>query len=1493
MVALLCISSVAASEDNICDDNLTADSSSLELEIDDESGELTASGDSALSEPQTVVVDNVGENHNEMNEHTIRNAIKSANDGDTILIDGQYYAHVHLQIDKKLNIVSNVGTTMEPCGSTAFSGFQGMLYLTSGASGSVIEGFNFVNDGTAQFSDNGDYGIFIDGASNVTIRNCTFSNEGYGAAIRVNNAQNTLITNVSIGNANNGIWITDSNQTRVEYSFIDNNKVAGVAIAGFSCNSTIIHNNITNNKQYGIDLTSSDNINILSNYIADNSKYGVYVNCYVKRIVINGNFFKLNGLGEVYNTDEAKNVWTKGGEKLEEINNNYMIGVGERAVYRSFSGGVFLGYVFEINENVNCPVIYFTYGPTQWSLSGNYELQLSEITQVKKGVYSISIVDENGTIASDLSSVPVTFYLNKVGKSATPQSGDVYKTVMMKNGTATVRFAADDFNESGNVVTAVFPTPGANIDDKVSRTLTIEDSSIPGNLSNTSIIVSDLNTYPNSNQEFIATLFDENNNFVVGETLTFKLDGETFNVTTDSNGQAKINVSIANEGNYTIDVNYFSDGIEYYSSSAQASVIVKKQTVNTSISVSDLSTYPNSNQEFIATLLDENNNPIEGQTLTFNVNKEIFNVTTDDKGQAKINVSISKEGTYTIEVNYFSDESDYYASNAQAKVSVKKQATKITSSNVYMIPKMGEYYSITLKDDSGKAIANQKITFKVNGKTYTKTTNSKGVAKVSLKFSSQKTYQIVTKFAGSNKFKATSNTNKITVKYSSKTAKLTAPSVTIAPKTSKTYTVTLKDANNKGISKQKVTIKVNGKTYTKTTNSKGQASVKVKFSSLKTYKVSASYKGSKVYKKTSATGKIKVAKTVTKITAPKVSALPKESKTYTVTLKTSAGKALSKQKVTIKVNGKTYTKTTNSKGQASVKVNLASEKAYSVAVNYKGTAIYKASKATGKITVSKLKTELIMYDRTFSKDAQIDYQITLEDASGKAISGQNIKYSINGVNYAQTTDSNGKVKLDFANQTGDSFDVAASYAGTAKYKAASKTAKITISNKTDVIFVDGSLPNSEIQSILNSAPDGSNVEVLGDYYFDIALNINKPLNIYSNDKTILNAKSNNPTLTIKASNVNITNLIVVGNSGDSIVINNAKDIVIYNNSVSNNLDESKIPSYVDGSVMIPGRGVTISNSTNVKLSNNYIESFESGLFAEYSSGISIDNNTFRENNYGITYGFGVANTEIINNEIVDCVGLYIMTVPEGPTGYGIYLNNSAVNVTINKNHIYNNFIGISLDANYSTGIVITQNTITDQILEGIRFNAGYDLAENAVEPVVTDNAIYRNARGPSMMILGEMSANPFGIYGPGQWNDSLRLKVAPNWYGTNQLVTWDNDTGYVGYGTMCPRISTSEIKFNEITYENGSYDVVFYKNGVQASSLPEFDLFATLNWGANNAVEVNFNVINGVGSFSFNSSDYNADNNTISITVASLIDSTSRVPKIIYSYDVPESEIKA
>ena len=1454
-LVMMCIGSVVASEDNI-DDNLTLDLSESNLEINNNQNNLEAvnENNSVLSSPQTIVVDEIEENHNEMSQPTIQKAIDNANEGDTIIINGRSYVHCHFIINKKLTIKSTVGTTMEVCSSTQSSGYRGIFYISSSASGTVIDGFTINNN---VYNEN-DYGILVSGANDVKIRNCSITHIGYSDAIRIENAKNCIVENVTVSNANNainiknsqninvkssniknsknGINVVDSSSTTISNNVISNNNVAGVLFSGTGSYLTVDYNNITENTN-GIKLTSSDNVYILSNYIAFNTNNGVYVDYNITKIEIKGNFFNQNYMWEVFNDFHVKNIndlSIKDANHLEFISNNYMInyggyGTGDRdrpvwtqvyeykpsigdynydpindvyiyvgegnGEYYGHQGIMYLDYVFEINEFVNCPNIYFA--PQKvWSKSGNYELQLSEITQVKKGIYSISIVDANGNIAKDLSSVPVTFYLNKVGKSATPQEGDVYKTVIMKDGVATVRFYMDEFADTNNTITAVFPTPGTNIDGKISKIFAVDDADIPGIPLNTKITVSDVNTYPNSNQVFTATL-------------------------TDINGKA-----------------------------------------------------------------------VSGETLTFTINSKNYNVITDNKGKAQIKLTESKEGTYSIVVKYDGDGGiDYYGSSAQAKIVVKKQTTKIISSNLNMIPKMAEYYSITLKDASGRALSSQKVTFKVNGKTYTKTTNSKGVAKVKLKFNkNKKTYKISIAYKGNNQYKAVSKTNKLIVKYSSKKAKLTTPTVTIPPKTAKYYTVSLKDINGKGIKKQKVVVKISNKKYVKKTNSKGQIKIKVKFSKLRTYKVKATYKGSKLYKKASSSGKIKVAKTTTKISAPNLSMIPKESKTYTVSLK-AGNKALSKQKLTIKVNGKTYSKTTDAKGQASISVSFAGENTYSVEVKYQGTGTYKASKGTGKIVVSKLTTQLISYDKTYSKDAQKDYQVTLNDNSGNAIAGQSITFNINGQSYTKTTDSKGNAVVTLENLNEGSFEIITQYNGNDKFRTVSKTNKITISNKSNTVFVDKGLPSSEIQNILDNATNGTNVEFLGEDYSNIVLKINKNLNVYSESGTTLNSKLNNPVFTISADDVNVTGFSINGNSGNAIVIDSANNVNVIDNVISNILDSSKISEYNDGSVNMPGYGVSIFKSTSVKLLENSINLFESGIFAQDSSNIVIDNNNLTKNNYGIKYGVGVANTEIINNEITEQIGLYIMTIPEGPSGYGIFLNNSAVNVTITHNHIYANHMGISLDANYSTGIVITQNTITDNVLEGIRFNVGYDLADNAVQPHVTDNAIYRNARGPSMMILGELSANPEGIYGGGLYNDSQKLQLEANWYGTNNLETWDNDTGVVGPGTMCPRINTTNIEFNMTYNSPGNYSIMFYKEGVFDSNLPAFDMYATLNRGSDKKIEVNFNVVEGIGTFTFDSSNYNLENNTIEISIGSLIDSTSRTFKVAYSYNVPSSEI--
>jgi len=1388
LVAMICIGSAAAVEDNETVDSLNLDDESEDSLLTSPSDELP------LSASQTIDVDNVGEDHNEMNEHTIRNAINSANAGDTLIINGQSYDHVHITIDKQLTIKSDVGTVLNPCSSTAVSGHSGIFYITAQASGTIIEGFNFRNDNGNIFSSD-DYGILVNGASNVIIRNCTFSTDNSGDAIRLENANAVTIDNVSISNAENGINIKNSQNTLVKNSIITasnygiddvdsakttitsnnifNNKISGILVEGTSSNPTISFNNITCNVK-GISLTSCDNINILSNYIAEHSDYGVYVNCPVVQLNIIGNFFYMNsypdGGGEIYNGPNAHGFFKEGGEKFYVVNNNYFVGNNVRPVNNAKSGGAFLGYTFEINENVACPILHYKYETALWS-DGNYRLKLSEVSQSKKGIYTISIVDANGNVAKGLGSVPVIFYMNKDNNYVAPQEGDVYKKVMMVDGTATVRFYPEDFKETGNVLTVVLPgTSDYLTGDSYQnvKTFNVNDSLIPGNVTATKISVSDLSTYPQSNANIAVTLTDIYNNPIMGEEVTFTIGSKTLMAKTDSSGKAAFKIS-------------------------------------------------------------------------------------------------ENAGIYNVKIVYVGDDIDYSASTAQAKVTVKKISTKIVASNYAMFIKKADYYQLTLKDSTGNALAGQKVTIKVNKKTYAKKTNSNGIIKLKLKLK-KGTYKVVMNYKGTAKYAATKKTAKISVKKVLKT-KLIAPKVTTAPKTSTKYTVTLKNENGKALKSQKVTIKVNGKTYTKKTNSKGQATIKVRFSKLKTYNVKAAYKKTKSYQKSSATGKITVQKIVTKITAPNMETNPNTAKDYTVTLKTSTGKALAKQTLKIAVNGNTYSKTTDSNGKVTIQPVFNIENTYKATVTYAGTAIYKNSNAAGTIKVSRMTTDLVSYNRTFSMDSSEKYSITLKDSNGNAIVNQNIAYTLNNQNYSKSTDENGQVKINVSGLGVGTYDIVSTYSQTNQYRSAESRSTITISDKVGVTFIDANLPGDEIQARFNEA--SGKVEFLGNSYDDVSLTINKPVDIIFLPNTVLNGKAGSPVLTIAVSNFNISNLAINANEGLGIVIRDVRNVSIINNTISNALDQSKADGYGAGEILIPGNGIEIVNASDIQISKNDVSSFGNAIFLKDSDDLEISNNTLTLSNYGITYGEGVKNTNVTKNLITKNIGLYVMDVPEGPLGYGIFLNQSAVNVSITHNRILDNYMGISVDSIYSTGIVITSNWISDNALEGIRFNAGYGLAENAVEPDVNDNAIYRNAKGPSMMILGELSANPEGIYKYGPEDDTKKLQLGANWFGRNARVTWDYDHNITGYGTMCPRINATYISTGDIEVVSpGTYSITFYKRGEVASKLPEFEMYATLN----DKVELKFYVVDGVGTFTFDSSSFDAQSNIIKVSIGSLFD---------------------
>ena len=161
--------------------------------------------------------------------------------------------------------------------------------------------------------------------------------------------------------------------------------------------------------------------------------------------------------------------------------------------------------------------------------------------------------------------------------------------------------------------------------------------------------------------------------------------------------------------------------------------------------------------------------------------------------------------------------------------------------------------------------------------------------------------------------------------------------------------VTLKDSNKNVIAKKKIKLTINGKTLSATTNSKGIAKFNIT-EAAKTYKISIKFDGDSTYKSASKTLNLRVIANpvYTKLTIAETGVIKNQQ--LKIILKSTAGKAIAKQNITITIDGKTYTRTTNSDGIAKLKLNKSS-KIYDVTIKYAGKGNYIPTSKKAKINV--------------------------------------------------------------------------------------------------------------------------------------------------------------------------------------------------------------------------------------------------------------------------------------------------------------------------------------------------------------------------------------------------------------------------------------------------------------------------------------------------------------------------------------------------------------
>ena len=373
---------------------------------------------------------------------------------------------------------------------------------------------------------------------------------------------------------------------------------------------------------------------------------------------------------------------------------------------------------------------------------------------------------------------------------------------------------------------------------------------------------------------------------------------------------------------------------------------IRKGTVK--ITSEEIITTYNADKIMTVTLTDSNGNPISGANITVDLNGT-KNYTTDSNGQVKISTQGLISKVYTVNIAFEGNE-NYNRSHATTTVTINKDGTLLDADAITTTYNINKNLVVTLKDSKGFPLSNQLLFVDLNGvKMFM--TDSNGQVKISTQGLSADTYIARIIFPGDDNYRKSNAEATVTINKDS--TSLSADAITTTYNINKNLVVTLKDSAGKSIKGVKVTVVLNGKTYTTTTDANGQVKVSTKALAPKAYTATITFAGNTNYVKSTGSAKVTVTKATPKLTA-KAKTFKKSVKTkkYAVTLKDNTGKVMKKVKLTLKIKGKTYKATTNTKGKATFKITKFTKKGtFKAVVTYKGNAYYNKVTKTVKIKI--------------------------------------------------------------------------------------------------------------------------------------------------------------------------------------------------------------------------------------------------------------------------------------------------------------------------------------------------------------------------------------------------------------------------------------------------------------------------------------------------------------------------------------------------------------
>ena len=369
-------------------------------------------------------------------------------------------------------------------------------------------------------------------------------------------------------------------------------------------------------------------------------------------------------------------------------------------------------------------------------------------------------------------------------------------------------------------------------------------------------------------------------------------------------------------------------------------------------------------------------------------------------GMASVTISDLANGTYSVDAFYNGD--DIYA---PIKNSTAFTVSKVSDYNMTVdiadIVK-GENATITVsvpEDGTGNVIVT------INGTDY-KGTVVNGTAKVIIPGLDEGTYKVVTFYTGDNKYDSMIVNGTITVNKNTKTT-LTMDNLVKYFNGPQKLMAKLVDGFGNPIANATVYFTINGGVYARITDENGTASIAIRLLPGE-YKASALFNGTDDYDMAAVNASVLVKNT---ILGNDTTLYFRNGTQYVAKFLDSNGKALANTDVKFNINGVFYTRVTDENGIARLNIRL-DPASYIITAYNPVTGEQKANNIT-------------VLPRIIAKDLSMKYldgstfNAALVDGQGKAISGVNITFNINGVFYHRTTNADGVTKLNIRLMPGE------------------------------------------------------------------------------------------------------------------------------------------------------------------------------------------------------------------------------------------------------------------------------------------------------------------------------------------------------------------------------------------------------------------------------------------------------------------------------------------